>query len=188
MSTDRTVIEAATFSPPWRELLVVHESWLRKVIQARTGERQSVDDVFQQLAVAALEQQAPVRDETKFAPWLHRVAIILSVRHKRTMGRGRSRIANLAQTMGSPPVQNGARNPLEWLLDRERKEHVRFAMERLAGRDQEILLLKYDERLSYQQIADRLGITEKAVDRRLARARQRLREELATLGIRGIES
>ena len=60
-------------------------------------------------------------------------------------------------------------------------------MARLAGRDAEVLLLKYGERWSYRQIAERLGITEKAVDTRLVRARERLRQELIRRGIDGTE-
>ena len=55
----------------------------------------------------------------------------------------------------------------------------------LSGADAEILLLKYGERWSYREIAERLGITEKAVDARLLRAEARLRHELAELGIDG---
>ena len=58
----------------------------------------------------------------------------------------------------------------------------------VAPRDAEILLLKYGERWSYRQIAARLGVTEKAVDSRLLRAREALRLELAAVGIREEET
>ena len=71
------------------------------------------------------------------------------------------------------------------LMRRERLELTRAALSRLPPRDAEILLLKYGERWSYRQIAERLGVTEKAVDCRLLRARAQLRSELALLGIVG---
>ena len=55
---------------------------------------------------------------------------------------------------------------------------VREAMLRLPKRDAEILLLKYEEDWSYQALADHLGISHSAVEARLHRARQRLRDEL----------
>ena len=70
-------------------------------------------------------------------------------------------------------------DPLSWLLSDERQQLVRAAIERLPGRDAEILLLKYTEQWSYQQIADHLGIGHSAVESRLHRARARLRTELA---------
>ena len=56
-------------------------------------------------------------------------------------------------------------------------------MGRLARRDKEILLLKYTEAWSYRQLADYLGISTSAIEARLHRARQRLRDELAVLEI-----
>jgi RNA polymerase sigma-70 factor (ECF subfamily) len=67
---------------------------------------------------------------------------------------------------------------------RERNDILQHALNTLVGADAEVLLLKYGERWSYRQIAERLGISEKAVDCRLARARNRLRQELLAAGLR----
>jgi RNA polymerase sigma-70 factor (ECF subfamily) len=56
----------------------------------------------------------------------------------------------------------------------------------LAPRDAEMLTLKYGQRWSYRQIAQRLGITEKAVDSRMQRAREKLRQQLTRLGIEDV--
>jgi RNA polymerase sigma-70 factor (ECF subfamily) len=68
---------------------------------------------------------------------------------------------------------------LEWLLAEDRRRAVRAALENLPRRDAEILMLKYTEDWSYQQIADHLGTTTDAVESRLHRARRRLRAALA---------
>jgi RNA polymerase sigma-70 factor (ECF subfamily) len=52
------------------------------------------------------------------------------------------------------------------------------ALRVLPRRDSEILLLKYTEQWSYQELAIHLGISHSAVEARLHRARQRLREIL----------
>ena len=72
-------------------------------------------------------------------------------------------------------------DPLAWLLTLERQRLVRQGLARLAPRDAEILLLKYTEDWSYRELADRLGVSTSAVEARLHRARQRLRDELAAL-------
>jgi RNA polymerase sigma factor (sigma-70 family) len=74
------------------------------------------------------------------------------------------------------------------LMQHERLTITRQAMLQLAPRDSEILLLKYGERWTYRQIATHLGITQKAVDSRLLRAREQLRRELALRGIDQDES
>ena len=72
---------------------------------------------------------------------------------------------------------------LGWLLAEERRQMVRTALTRLSSRDGEILLLKYTENWSYHQLATHIGISQSAVESRLHRARQRLREELVAMDV-----
>ena len=60
----------------------------------------------------------------------------------------------------------------------ERQALVRHSLGRLHSRDREMLLLKYTQQWSYEQIAEHLGVSHSAVESRLHRARQRLRHEL----------
>jgi RNA polymerase sigma-70 factor (ECF subfamily) len=166
--------------------LAAHEDWLRKVILARTGEAQAVDEVFQQVALAAVEQKAPLADPLKAAPWLHRIAVIQSARYRRKRGRERRAVERVVQQR-LHEGNGAAKDPLSWLVAKERHEYTRMALAQLSGADAEILLLKYGERWTYRQIAQRLGISEKAVDARLTRARARLRQELLALGINEYE-
>ena len=167
----------------WGRCLAEHADWLQHVIRARTGESQAVDEVWQQVALAAVAQRSPLSDPAKVAPWLHRLAVVLSARYRRKQGRGRKALATIAahSALGGA----AASDPIDLLLRSERHELTRQAMARLAPRDAEILLLKYGQRWSYRQIAQRLGITEKAVDSRMQRARDKLRNELTQLGIQG---
>jgi RNA polymerase sigma-70 factor (ECF subfamily) len=167
----------------WAQSLAQHEPWLRRVISARTGESQAVEEVWQQIALAAVEQRWPLADATKVGPWLHRLAVVASARYRRQLGRGRKALAGWADVHR----HRGAAlsDPLGWLVRQERLGLTRQALARLDGRDAEVLLLKYGERWSYRQIAEHLGITEKAVDCRLLRARERLRQELAAVGVKG---
>jgi RNA polymerase sigma factor (sigma-70 family) len=177
-------LPAESGAPPavdWESCLVTHRTWLRKVIHARTGEVQAVDEVFQEVALAAVEQRSPLADPAKAAPWLHRLAVVHSARYRRRLGRQRNAVRRAVE---QHHLGNGhAGDLLAWLVARERQERTRAALDRLAGRDAEILLLKYGERWTYREIAERLGISEKAVDSRLVRARARLRQELIELGI-----
>jgi RNA polymerase sigma factor (sigma-70 family) len=165
----------------WGRCLAAHQAWLRRVILARTGEPQAVDEVWQQVALAAVEQRWPLADAAKVAPWLHRLVVIAAARYCRQLGRSRRAMRGLTALHGSGG--SSASDPLALLMRRERMSLTRQALLRLAPREAEILLLKYGERWSYRQIAAHLGITEKAVDSRLMRARDQLRHELAALGI-----
>ena len=51
---------AAKPSIDWSAELARHDRWLRCVVLARLGERQGVDEVLQEVAMAAVRQQAPI--------------------------------------------------------------------------------------------------------------------------------
>jgi RNA polymerase sigma-70 factor (ECF subfamily) len=105
----------------WGACLAAHETWLRKVIAVRTGEPQAVDEVFQQVALAAVEQRAPLADAGKAAPWLHRLAVVHSARYRRKQGRQRRAMRTVGEQL--PHLGNGyAADALTWLVNQERHE------------------------------------------------------------------
>ena len=162
----------------WQIALQLHDRWLRTVALARVGEAAAVDEVMQEVALAAIRQRAPLVDESKVGPWLYRVAITQSLIYRRKQGRRRKLTQRYAQRL---PMQHDTRttDPLEWLLADERQNMVREAIGRMPRREVEILLLKYTENWSYEQLAQHLGTSESAIESRLHRARQRMRQELA---------
>lgn len=170
----------------WGCLLSEHGSWLRTVVLARVGERQAVDDVMQEVALAAVEQKSPLSDRSKVAPWLYRVAVVKSIRYRRQRARqGKHQAAYATSDLwcGFNESFQKRQDPLAGLLLSERNEMLRQALEQLSSRDAEILKLKYGARWTYREISERLGIDEDAVDRRLQRARKQLRWQLEHFGI-----
>ncbi len=156
-----------------------HDRWLRTVVYSRVGGSEGVDDVMQEVALAAVRHAAALPDAERIAPWLYRVAVRQSLLYRRKAGRRRKLTSGYAAQCPPAEHDESSPEPLDWLLARERSRLVRTALEQLARRDREILLLKYAENWSYQQIAEHLGITPSAVEARLHRARARLRTELA---------
>jgi RNA polymerase sigma-70 factor (ECF subfamily) len=163
----------------WPRVLAKNDRWLRTVIYARVGEPQAVDEVMQEVSLAAVRQKAPINDLKKIDAWLYRIAVTQSLLHRRK----RKLVDRFAQRNRPTEQDNRQMDPLSWLISEERRQKVRMAMKRLVRRDAEILLLKYTEDWSYLELAERLGITESAVEARLHRARQRLRGELAALDV-----
>jgi RNA polymerase sigma-70 factor (ECF subfamily) len=167
----------------WNAALAEHDRWLRTVVFARLGEPQAVDDVMQEVSLAAVRQHAPLEDPSKIAPWLYRLAVTQSLMYRRKRGRQRKLADRCAQRLKPADGHSQPGDPLRWLLAGERRELVRKALGRLARRDVELLLLKYSEDWSYRQLTEHLGISQTALQARLHRARQSLRHELAALEI-----
>jgi RNA polymerase sigma-70 factor (ECF subfamily) len=171
LSTDGVDVAAA---------LGEHERWLRTVLAARGVERDSLDEVLQDVAAAACRgaQQLSARD--RMGPWLYRIAVVQTLQYRRRAGRRRRLVERY---VGSGVARDEAvdYDPLAWLLAEETQQLVRQAIARLAPRDAELLLLKYTEDWSYRDLAERLGMSVSAVEARLHRARGRLRAALASL-------
>ncbi len=163
----------------WQQALAEHASWLRTVVLARLGEPQAVDEVMQEVALAAVSGRAPLNDPAKAGPWLYRLAVRQALLYRRKCGRQRRLLERYAAHVCQANGKADAPDPLAWLLASERHELVRAAVSTLPPRDAEILMLKYSEDWSYQTIARHLGISQSAVEARLHRARARLRELLA---------
>jgi len=167
----------------WQAALIEHDRWLRTVVRARVGEPQAIDEVMQEVSLAAVRQKSPLSDPTKVAPWLYRLAVVQSLLYRRKRGRQRKLTDRYAQRHRPTEQDNRCPDPLDWLLARERREQIRAALGRLRKQDAEILLLKYTEDWSYHQLAEHLGISHSAVEARLHRARKRLRAELVAMDV-----
>lgn len=161
----------------WQQVLAWHEGWLRAVVRARVRDDGVVDEVMQEVFLAAARHETPA-DRAGSGRWLYRVAVRQALLYRRRLGRAR-RLAARYRRNGSPQrrtTQGG--DPLQWLLDEERRQRVRTALEQLPARDAEILLLKYTQDFNYGRLAEYLSISRAAVEARLHRARQRLRAAL----------
>ena len=166
----------------WQQELLQHDRWLRTIVHARLGEPGAVDDVMQEVALAAVRQSAPIADSTKVAPWLYRLAVRQTLLYRRKMGRKRKLTQRYADRF-QPTECDPNHGPLDWLISGERQKQIRIAIGQLRRADAEILMLKYTENWNYHQIAEHLGISHSAVEARLHRARGRLRKKLETLNV-----
>ena len=97
---------------------------------------------------------------------------------RRRLGRQRKLIGSYGGTQAGGRSPSASPNPLHTLLQDERRALVLEALGRLPRRDAEILLLKYTEDWSYLELAAHLGVSASAIQARLHRARQRLREAM----------
>jgi RNA polymerase sigma-70 factor (ECF subfamily) len=171
----------------WQAALAQHDRWLRTVVLARTGEPQAVEEVMQEVALAAVAQRAPLHDPAKVAPWLYQLAVRQSLLYRRKLGRARKLTDQYAER-ARPGHEGHVADPLDWLLTAERQQLIRAALRTLPEADAEILLLKYTEGWNYHQIAAHLEMSHSAVEAKLHRARQKLRGALAAMRVIEVSS
>ncbi len=183
-------MESASSPQPidWQKAIATHRNWLRKVLHSRIGDRHSIDDVMQEVALAVVQQSSngsvgsvPSEPE-KVAPFLYGVAVRKAANFHRKANRKSHARPELGETLEAELAASEPQ-PLDWLLNKEQSQSLESAIGSLDEESREILMLKYTESWSYKQLAEHLGSTEKAVERRLARARQTMRTSLKSLNI-----
>ena len=179
----RTIpIVAAPAAVDWASALAEHGRWLRTVVRARLGEGQGVDEVMQEVSLAAVAQRAPLHDPSRVGAWLYRLAVRQALLYRRAQGRRRRLVGRYAEAAAARDgVDRSSPDPIAWLLAEERDAIVRRAVDALPPRDRELMMLKYTEGWTCRELAERLGQSPSAVEARLHRVRKALRARLARL-------
>lgn len=141
--------------------------WVSCVLRDPAQVEDVVQDTFLRV-FEARERYAP--GKASFRTWLFRIArnrALDLVRQAKRRGEER-----LASDCGAVDPAHG---PLAELGLRERGALMRSAIDELASADREVLLLRLDEELSYEEIAEFLASSPTAVKQRVFRARKQLR-------------
>jgi RNA polymerase sigma factor (sigma-70 family) len=162
---------AAAATIDWTEELESNRPWMLKVLRSRVGDLHAADDLLQEVALAVLRQSARPTDPDKVAPWLYRLTVRQAINfHRRTRRRQWQPLVAEHE-----PVADRDVAPLDWIMASEQRADVQRALARLKPRDREILLLKYTENWTYEELARHTGAKVKTIEYRLLKARQRLR-------------
>lgn len=134
-------------------------------------DRQSAEDIAQE-AMVRIWRRADEFDarRARFTTWLYRIVVNLCIDSRR-----KPRLAALPEDFD--PVDPSA-DAAENVEVEERRAALVRAIDELPSGQRAALTLVYDEGLSGAEAAQVLGVSTKAVERLLARARARLRELL----------
>ena len=132
-----------------------------------------VDDIMQDVFLAALRNLSKFRGESTISTWLTTVTIN-RCRTQRRKQFLRLRWLRKQTAPADAPAAN------ERSVADETSQQVRAAVQALPARDREVIVLFYLEALPAVEIGKLLGISSGAVDVRLHRARQKLKAKLAS--------
>lgn len=153
------------------ELVAVHQQRIAALAYRLLGWRGDVEDVVQDVFLAALCKLPEFRGECRMSTWLYRITVNRCRRRPRVLGRLRPRALG----------PHAAASPTQDAQQRETHAEVREAVRRLRPREREVVVLRYLEELPIDQIGQVLNLSRNAVEVRLSRARQRLYDRLRGL-------
>ncbi|MGE5608713.1 MAG: RNA polymerase sigma factor [Bacillota bacterium] len=141
------------------------------------GWRGEVEDVVQEVFIAAMLNLRKFRGESSFGTWL----MALTVNRCRREQRKR-RLRWMLWGRWGKEVEGGEEQAAdEPVLTQERSERVRRAVRGLPARYREVIVLRYIEQMSIEEIMGVLHLSRSAVEVRLHRGREQLREVLGEM-------
>ena len=136
-----------------------------------TRDRHGAEDLAQETLLKAYSALDRFEAGSNFRAWLFRIAYNSFVNHRRS---------TLRQREGLPEhLTDDDDSPLEQAAQREARELLARAIQRLPTDYRSAFLLRVEEGLSFRQIATALGLTEETARWRVFKARQRLLKTLA---------
>ncbi len=140
------------------------------------GWPQDVDDVVQDVFLAAFTGLEDFRGDCRLRSWLFTITINKCRHHRRRLSRRRS--VRLDEAAPNLYLNENAEMVA---IDTESFTQVRQAVRALPTKYREVVVLRYLQGLGTAEICRLLGITTNALNVRLNRARERLKTDLGEL-------
>jgi RNA polymerase sigma-70 factor (ECF subfamily) len=181
--------------PAVARLLAMHRQRLRKMVAIRLDPRLAAradpSDIVQETLIVAHEKlPAYLRDRPiPFYPWLRQIALEQIIRYSRRHVKARARSVlreeqpephlseASAELLAGRLLSSGSRPELR-LERKEIQAQVKAALAQLPADYREVLVLRFLEELSLEEVATVLGTTEGAIRGKQLRALQRLQSLL----------
>jgi RNA polymerase sigma factor (sigma-70 family) len=167
---------AVTFEDVVRE----HEAAVYGTALRILGDRDAALDAANQTFLKAYRSIASYDPSRPIKHWLLRIAVNEAITIGRARARERSRTAPDTAAAAVPATDRG---PEAEALDRESRDGIRAAVAALPDLYREVVVLRYFDDLSVDEVAAVLGRSSSTVGVQLLRARQLLRKGMAAPGV-----
>lgn len=154
-----------------------HRGTLYRFLLRSARDPAMAEELFQETWSRVIASRTRYAPQAKFSTWLLQIAhnlLIDSHRRKRPMADG----AEAEQALGNLPAP-GHEQPDHVLSDFERRRRLQCAIESLPHEQRTAVLLRLENDLSVDEIAEITGVGRETAKSRLRYAMNRLREQLA---------
>ena len=163
--------DAQAWGELYREFAPAMFRFCRRAMPTREDAEDATMEIFVKLK-SKLGQYDPTRS---FSAWLYKVA----ANHCwDILRRRRIRQDKETEDVESVPLEHPEPSQLEKLIEQRSGEEVRKALEKMGARARMALVMRYYSDMSYDEIADALGVRRAFVGVVLLRARHELRQAL----------
>jgi RNA polymerase sigma-70 factor, ECF subfamily len=159
----------------YREYAPAIFRFCRRALPTREDAEDATMDVFMKLKDKLVQYD----QSRSFTAWLYKVA----ANHCwDVLRRRKTRQDKETEDLENVPLEHPDPNQLDKLIEQRTSEEVRHALEKLGSRARMALVMRYYSDMSYDEIADALGVRRAFVGVVLLRARHELRQALGQSG------
>ncbi len=167
--------DADAWGELYREYAPAIFRFCRRALPTREDAEDATMDVFMKLKDKLVQYD----QSRSFTAWLYKVA----ANHCwDVLRRRKTRQDKETEDVENVPLEHPDPNQLDKLIEQRSSEEVRRALERLGARARMALVMRYYSDMSYDEIADALGVRRAFVGVVLLRARHELRQALGQGG------
>ncbi|MDO5580399.1 MAG: sigma-70 family RNA polymerase sigma factor [Planctomycetia bacterium] len=172
----------------FEELMNRNQDRVHSLLQNMIGNWQLAEDLTQEVFLRIYRARSTYSPDAPFSTWLYRIVHNIALNAIRSKHRhpellfsgagGKQSNQSSSFAFENTLLAKSGLLPARQLAQKEIQEVVRSAIDCLSERQRMALLLHRFEKMSYQQIADIMSLTPKAVKSLLCRARLNLKDLL----------
>jgi len=154
----------------FKDLFDNHFDSVRNYIYYRSGDAETATDIAQETFIRIWEKQASA-DDSNIIGLLFKIARDQFISHYR-----KQKVIQAFRLNAKPDITG--RSPEEQLIFEEMKGRYEMALASLPEKQRIVFLMSRMDQMKYHEIADRLGLSVKAVEKRMNLALASLRQAI----------
>jgi RNA polymerase sigma-70 factor, ECF subfamily len=157
-----------------------YQHQVANLIYLTMGNRDDVDDIAQEVFIRVYKSLSKFKFDASFFSWLYRITMNLCIDEirKRKIRRVLSLNYLTEDTLEKSRKSKDYTMASDLVLTEEKRQVIQSALQRLTPEHREVLVLREYQDLSYNEIAETLGLRLEAVKSRIFRARMELKNLL----------
>jgi RNA polymerase sigma factor (sigma-70 family) len=162
-------------NPAWAELVRLHQQAVFRLAYLHLGDAAEAEDAAQDCLIRAFRSLRSFDEDRPLRPWLLRIVSNLALNRRRSAARY---LAALQRAVRDEPITTDS--PVGGTETKQHSEELWKAMQKLPGKMQNVLYLRYFLELTIEETAQALEIAEGTVKSQTHRALERLQTIIRT--------
>lgn len=141
--------------------------------------REDAEDVVQEALVKAYLSLHEFQGKSSFYTWLYRIVYNMSIDYRRRTNRRGGAPLEFDEAKASEETGNYGTNPADSVLRKQQSTKIKQVLAEISEEHRRVIVLRELEGMSYEEIANVVGISRGTVMSRLHYARKKLQQALS---------